>query len=70
MIFLIRFYQFIKPLRTAFYTSVGIPAHSCRRHPTCSQYTKTAIAKYGTIQGLLLGAKRFLTCNPLSSSAQ
>ena len=37
----------------------------CRFYPTCSQYTKEAILKYGCIKGLFLGIKRILRCNPL-----
>ncbi|HSW89515.1 MAG TPA: membrane protein insertion efficiency factor YidD [Patescibacteria group bacterium] len=34
----------------------------CRHQPTCSQYTRTAIEKNGTIRGSLLGIKRILSC--------
>jgi uncharacterized protein len=37
---------------------------SCRFHPTCSQYTYEAIAKYGFLKGGALGAWRILRCNP------
>jgi len=36
----------------------------CRFYPTCSEYTKKAIEKYGTLKGVWLGIKRFLKCNP------
>ena len=39
---------------------------SCRYYPTCSQYTKQAVMKYGPIKGLLKGAFRVLRCNPFS----
>lgn len=38
--------------------------HACRFTPTCSEYTKQAIEKYGTIKGLFLGMKRVGKCNP------
>lgn len=38
----------------------------CRFHPTCSDYTKQAILKYGFFKGLWLGTKRILRCNPWS----
>lgn len=38
----------------------------CKYHPTCSEYTKQAIEKYGTRKGLFLGIKRILKCNPFS----
>ena len=38
----------------------------CKYYPTCSEYTKQAIEKYGVCKGAFLGLKRFLRCNPLS----
>ena len=38
----------------------------CKYEPTCSEYTKQAIEKYGAVKGLWLGFKRFLKCNPFS----
>jgi len=37
---------------------------NCRYTPTCSQYTKEAILKYGIFKGGWLGLKRILSCNP------
>ena len=37
----------------------------CRYYPTCSQYTYTAIERYGFFLGVILGALRILRCNPL-----
>lgn len=39
---------------------------SCRYYPTCSQYTREAVRRYGVLKGLLKGAFRILRCNPLS----
>ena len=36
----------------------------CRFYPTCSQYCKEAIQKYGAIKGSYLGIKRILRCHP------
>ena len=38
----------------------------CRFYPTCSEYTKQAIEKYGALKGTVLGLKRILRCNPFS----
>ena len=36
----------------------------CRFYPTCSEYTKQAIDKYGIIKGIFKGIKRILKCHP------
>ncbi len=38
----------------------------CKFYPTCSEYTKQAIEKYGALKGSFLGIKRILRCNPFS----
>lgn len=38
----------------------------CKYYPSCSEYTKQAIEKYGVIKGTILGIKRILRCNPFS----
>lgn len=42
--------------------------YSCRFYPTCSEYTKEAINKYGFIKGWFLGIKRIIKCNPFGGS--
>ena len=39
---------------------------SCRYYPTCSQYTREAVIKYGPLKGLIKGALRILRCHPFS----
>ncbi len=39
---------------------------NCKFHPTCSEYTKQAIEKYGAGKGMLLGIYRIIRCNPFS----
>ena len=41
---------------------------SCRHYPTCSQYAKDSVEKYGALKGILKGAYRILRCNPFSKS--
>jgi len=53
----VRFYQrFISP---------AIPQR-CKYHPSCSQYSVTAIRRYGILRGLILAGWRLLRCNPWS----
>ncbi len=52
---LIRFYQkYISPL---------IGPH-CRYTPTCSEYARIAIERYGALKGGWLALKRILRCHP------
>ncbi|MBA3692125.1 MAG: membrane protein insertion efficiency factor YidD [Acidobacteria bacterium] len=37
---------------------------SCRFTPTCSEYTREAVEKYGVIRGTWLATKRILRCQP------
>lgn len=39
---------------------------SCRFYPTCSDYGKQAIEKYGSVKGSFLALKRVLRCGPWS----
>ena len=38
----------------------------CKFYPTCSEYTKQAIQKYGALKGLIIGFWRIIRCNPFS----
>ncbi|MDR0319362.1 MAG: membrane protein insertion efficiency factor YidD [Rickettsiales bacterium] len=37
---------------------------ACRFYPSCSEYTKQAIEKYGIFKGCAMGAKRIAKCRP------
>lgn len=37
---------------------------TCRYSPTCSEYFKLCLQKYGLIKGSILGLKRIVKCNP------
>jgi len=53
---IIRFYQrYISPVK----------GRSCIYYPTCSEYTRVSIERFGVIKGSFLGIKRVLRCNPL-----
>lgn len=47
------------------YLSPLLP-QSCRFEPTCSEYAREALQKYGLWKGLLLSLWRVLRCNPYS----
>lgn len=40
----------------------------CRYHPSCSEYTHTAIEHFGVIKGVYMGLKRIMRCHPWSKS--
>ncbi len=52
---LIRFYQL------TFSSFVG---HYCRFQPTCSEYARQAVQKYGIFKGGWLTFKRLCRCHP------
>jgi putative membrane protein insertion efficiency factor len=37
---------------------------ACRFDPTCSEYTRQAVEKYGALRGTWMGLKRILRCQP------
>ena len=38
----------------------------CKYYPSCSEYTKQAIIKYGIFKGCFKGIIRIFRCNPFS----
>lgn len=59
-ILLIKFYKVtISPIFEFF----GV---KCKYYPTCSEYARQAIEKYGVIKGSFKAIKRILRCNPFS----
>ena len=41
---------------------------SCRFTPTCSEYARQALIKYGPVKGLYLAIRRILRCHPWGGS--
>ena len=37
---------------------------SCRFVPTCSEYAREAIERYGALYGMWMGLRRLLRCHP------
>ncbi len=60
---LIKIIEFYKKSISPWLENLGV---HCKYEPTCSEYAKQAIEKYGAIKGTLLGIKRVLKCNPFS----
>lgn len=60
IIFLLKIY---KKMISPIVSCCGI---HCKFYPTCSEYMVQAIEKYGVINGIFLGIKRLLKCNPFS----
>lgn len=56
ILFLINIYQKISKLTPP----------RCRFYPTCSEYAKQAIIKYGLFKGGILAIKRIIKCHPLN----
>ena len=60
LVFLLNIYKkYISPA----IKSTGI---NCKYYPSCSEYMKQAIEKYGCFLGTIKGIKRVLKCNPFS----
>lgn len=55
--------NFYKKYISSIFKSAGI---NCKYYPSCSEYMKQAINKYGVFKGIYLGIKRILRCNPFS----
>ena len=46
----------------------GLFGKACRFTPTCSEYTISALEKFGFKKGLALGFKRVFSCHPWGGS--
>lgn len=60
------FKKLILKLLTIYQKISSLTPPTCRFVPTCSQYTKEAITKYGVIKGFWMGVKRICRCHPFN----
>ncbi|MFH0853493.1 MAG: membrane protein insertion efficiency factor YidD [bacterium] len=44
------------------------PYGFCKYYPTCSEYSKQALSRFGPRKGILLAIKRLIKCHPLAQS--
>ncbi|MFH0808963.1 MAG: membrane protein insertion efficiency factor YidD [Pseudomonadota bacterium] len=60
--------RFLILLLIDFYRSVVRPVlpPACRFAPTCSEYTRQAVSKYGAARGLYLSVRRLARCHPFA----
>jgi len=45
------------------FISPALPS-ACRFQPSCSEYMRDAVQKYGVFRGVSLGVRRLLRCHP------
>lgn len=59
---------FVLPVLAYQYLIAPFIANCCRFNPSCSTYTKEAIAKHGVKRGLWLCVRRLARCHPWGGS--
>ena len=60
------FIIFIKIYQKIISPAIQSLGFHCKFYPSCSEYMKQAIEKYGVIKGIYLGILRLLRCNAFS----
>ncbi len=44
---------------------LGLFGPACRFRPSCSEYAREAVARYGAARGLWMAARRVARCHPM-----
>lgn len=70
VIILIGLYQKLFSPDHSFWAKYAYPKGFCRFDPTCSEYGKQAIKKYGLLKGGIKTSWRILRCNPWSKGGE
>lgn len=65
LVFFITVYQRTLSLDHSWFRG-RFPFGYCRHYPTCSEYARGSILKYGAYKGVMLGLVRIIRCNPFS----
>lgn len=60
---LVKIIEFYQKCISPIFKSMGV---NCKFYPSCSEYTKQAIIRYGCIRGVFKGVVRICKCNPFS----
>jgi len=63
-LFVVEIYQ--KLFSPSLFLFFGQTNFGCRFYPTCSDYMKAAINRYGIWRGVWLGIKRLVRCHPFN----
>jgi putative membrane protein insertion efficiency factor len=60
--------RFILVLLLKFYKAIISPLlpPSCRFIPTCSEYAREAIERYGAMRGVWMSVRRLFRCHPFN----
>lgn len=64
---IISFYQKYLSFETGVGKILVVSDKTCRYSPSCSEYTKQAVEKYGILKGGYKGLLRILRCHPWSA---
>ena len=60
------YHKAISPITHSIGQALFGPHFACRFTPTCSQYARLSIKRYGIITGARMALLRFIRCQPFS----